>query len=383
MAQLDLSEYRRLLFDGRSLLAASDAPRVRFAYRGHRLAPVSGLSRTWLLAALGGPPAMAEVPRDELAVEEAAIGAEGLVDQDAPTDVLALDTTDETQASTEPEPCEPAAEQPELVEPELEPIAATFVDAITLQMWLVDALRAQGFRLERFTTSERDALEVASAELVELEARLAEIGASGEPPREVQGALRKLGRELSSLATFAEVTLANVALALDADAASAARREARAPLDLGEPSRAEKAREPERGRDARGAPTAASRAADVVRVGRVKVRFSPKEVRVLKVVAFAVMPLVVAAAIALQYWRATAVAPASGGAESALSNVAGHAVGDLYVIELPRWSDFDGDRVWLLDLTKAVSAAGYRGARFEYAGKVVAVWEQGKLTPAP
>ena len=49
MAQLDLSEHRRQLFALGAELSESDAPRVRFAYRGRRLAPVGGLAREWLV----------------------------------------------------------------------------------------------------------------------------------------------------------------------------------------------------------------------------------------------------------------------------------------------------------------------------------------------
>ncbi|MFN7955046.1 MAG: hypothetical protein U0610_25190 [bacterium] len=391
MAQLDLSPYRRALFAGRGMLATSDAPRMRFAYRGHRLAPISGLSRTWLLEALGAPPVASAPAEEELPLasppaapidgEAAPEVTEAAVDQDAPTDVLNVVAVSETEvAEAADEPALPS-EPPPREEPALEPVAATFVDALALQMWLVDALSAQGFRLERFTAEEREALEAASGELLELERRLTEIGATGNPPREVQGALRKLGRELSSLATFAEVAVTNVALALDTDATTVGRRE---PLALPEAPRPEKAREADRSRaerDARAAHPAPSRGDEAVRVGRLKVRFSPKEVGVLKVIAFGVMPLVVAAAIAFQYWRATGTTPDGGDAARVLSTLDGHAVGDAYVVEIPWWSDFDTDRARLLELTKSVAAAGYRSARFEHGGKTVAVWEQGRLRP--
>lgn len=379
MAQLDLSEHRRALFALAAELAASDAPRVRFAYRGRRLAPVGGLARHWLVATLRpSPPVVTAATLPEETAEppapleppepEPTEGAEDLAtggDQDAPTDVL-----DVPAAAT-------ASEPDAVVEPELSPVGGAVVDALALQMWLVDVLAAKDFRLERLEADDANDLERMSLALIGLEERMSELFATDAVPAEIRDALRKLGRELSSLATFTEVTLGNVSLGLESDAARLEQGEAPAPLDLGELERprAEKPAPPPRA-----APAGPSEA---VRVGRLKVRFSAKEVRLLKIVAFGLMPVVIAAVVVIQ--SAREIVP-TGNAEEAkriLATVDGKAVGKAYVVRLPSFTDFDADRKQLLELTKAIAEAGYDSARFEYGGKAVAVWEGGYLRASP
>lgn len=366
MAQLDLSEHRRRLFAVGGELAASDAPRVRFAYRGRRLAPVGGLSREWLVATLHpAAPAVAAEPAPPEPAEAAAEAAAGAADQDAPTDVL------------EVPPPERAVEPAVLAEPELAPVAATVVDALALQMWLVDVLAAKDFRLERLETEDANDLERVSLALIGLEERMSELFATDAVPAEIRDGLRKLGRELSSLATFTEVTLANVSLGLESDSARIEPGGAPAALDLGEL---------ERPRPEKAAPTpraAPAGPSEAVRLGRLKVRFSAKEVRLLKIVAFALMPVVIAAVVALELGRETAPRGSAEEAKRILATVDGQAVGRAYVVRLAGFTDFDTDRKRLLDLTKAIAEAGYESARFEYGGKAVATWEGGYLRASP
>lgn len=380
MAQLDLSEHRRALFALAAELAASDAPRVRFAYRGRRLAPVGGLARHWLVATLrppqpvvtestppeetaepAAPPEPPPEPEPSEAAEDLAAGA----DQDAPTDVLDVPAA---EATSEPEPP---------LEPELSPVGGAVVDALALQMWLVDVLAAKDFRLERLEAEDANDLERVSLALIGLEERMSELFATDAVPAEIRDALRKLGRELSSLATFTEVTLGNVSLGLESDAARLEHGEAPAPLDLGELERprAEKPAAPPRA-----APAGPSEA---VRVGRLKVRFSAKEVRLLKIVAFGLMPVVIAAVVAIQSAREIVPTGSAAEAKRILATVDGKAVGKAYVVRLASFTDFDTDRKQLLELTKAIAEAGYDSARFEYGGKAVAVWDGGYLRASP
>ncbi|MBK7977324.1 MAG: hypothetical protein IPK07_30020 [Deltaproteobacteria bacterium] len=367
MAQLDLSEHRRRLFALGAELSESDAPRVRLAYRGRRLAPVGGLAREWLVDVLlpTPPPVVEEAVPIEPA--EAADEPEQVdsTDPDAPTDVLEVASTAED---------EPAA----AVEPELAPAAAAVIDALALQMWLVDVLAARDFRLERLGVDDANDLERVSLALIGLEERMSELFATEAVPAVIRDGVRKLGRELSALATFTEVTLGNVSIGLESDAARLEPGEAPAPLDLGELAR------PRAERPASPPPRAAAAGpAENVRLGRLKVRFSAKEVRLLKIVAFALMPVVIAAVVALQLTRD--VSPAGPGAEARriLASVDGKAVGKAYVVRLASFTDFDTDRKALLDLTKAIAEAGYESARFEYGGKAVAVWEGGYLRASP
>ncbi len=369
MAQLDLSEHRRSLFALAAELAASDAPRVRFAYRGRRLAPVGGLAREWLVATLRPPPppdVAAPLEPPEPGPTEAAEDRSAGADQDAPTDVLDVAAA---ETASEPEPA---------LDPELSPVGGAVVDALALQMWLIDVLAAKDFRLERLEADDANDLERVSLALIGLEERMSELFATDAVPAAIRDALRKLGRELSALATFTEVTLANVTLGLESDAARLERGEAPAPLDPGELERhrAEKPAAP----PPRAAPAGPSEA---VRVGRLKVRFSAKEVRLLKVVAFGLMPVLIAAVVAIQRAREIVPTGSAGEAKRILAAVDGKAVGKAYVVRLASFTDFDTDRNRLLELTKAIAEAGYDSARFEYGGKAVAVWEGGYLRASP
>lgn len=368
MAQLDLTEHRRALFALGGELAASDAPRVRFAYRGRRLAPVGGLSREWLAATLeppAPPAAEAAAPPEPAAAVEDGDDASG-ADPDAPTDVLDVPgAADAVQAEA-------------VAEPELTAVGSAVVDALALQMWLVDVLAARDFRLERLEVHDANDLERVSLALIGLEERMSELFATDSVPAEIRDALRKLGRELSSLATFTEVTLGNVSLGLESDAARLEHGEGAAPLDLGDLERVR----PER--VAPPAPRAVPAGpGEAVKVGRLKVRFSAKEVRLLKIVAFALMPIVLAAVVAIQANREMAPGSTADEAKRILATVDGTVVGKTYVVRLSSFTDFESDRKRILDLTKAISEAGYESARFEYGGKAVAAWENGYLRASP
>ncbi len=368
MVEIDLSECHGQVLDLAPELHASDAPKVRFAYRGLRLAPLSGLKRADLIAVLGVEPApVADLPAEAGVREDVPDEA---ADPDAPTDVV-----DPGEASEDP----PQSGDASVLLPPPSPVAAAILDALGLQMHVIDVLASQDFRLEHLGAPEVEQLTAASAALARLEPELGRVAGAVELPAPFRDSLRKIGRELSSLATQLELTVASAALALESDAASDRRRAERAKLELQDAQREDVGRGGERARAAKHAPAASSAPPESVKLGRLRVRFSASDVRALRIVAFAVMPALLLAVVLATQWCHSAPSGEKSTGTDVLASVQGHSDGKSYVVTLSSWSGFESERARLTDLTKAIAARGYESARFENAGHTVAVWEQGQL----